>query len=568
MESYDDDLLFAGSELNAGFDESDGTWEVIVKYNGDLAAVEDALGVRAEILSENYAIITLDASKMDELAYYPEIEHIEKPKNLIFSLRDSISRACIGIAHSDLSYHLTGKGVVVAIADSGIDYTHPDFRNPDGTSRILFIWDQTGSGKPPQGFSYGIEYNDSDLNKALKHYQPFSVIPEMDYIGHGTAVAGVAAGNGRASGGVNVGAAPEASLIAVRLGRHGERSFVRNTELMRAIKYCIDKAQSLGMPISLNISYGTNNGSHDGNSLFETYIDEMAQKWKTSIIAASGNEGSAGHHYASALGSFESKDVDFYTTDGLRSFYITFWQNFTDEFFLELILPNGRATGEILYSDQDRNIRLGDIAVRAFYGQPSHYNENQEIYFQVEAIKGYLPHGLWRIRIRSEQVVEGAFDIWLPVTEEVTSGTAFTLPDTSTTLTLPSSAQRVVTVGGYDYRYGSLADFSGRGFTRTGGIKPDLVAPSVNILAPKTGGGYDSYTGTSIAAPFVTGAVALMMQWGIVQGNDPFLYGQRVKAFLKSGTQKSPGIEYPSPAWGYGTLCLKNSLDHLAAYLN
>jgi subtilisin family serine protease len=560
--------FFEGNEPNAGFNESADTWEIIVKYNGDLVSLAESLGADAEILSESYAIVTLGASMLDALALSPNIEHVEKPKNLVSSLKEAIYSSCVGIAQSELSYHLTGKGVIVAVADSGIDYTHPDFRNPDGTTRILCLWDQSGQGAPPYGFKYGAEHTAESINAALKNRQPFSAIPEMDYIGHGTAVAGVAAGNGRASGGVNIGVAPEASIIAVRLGRNGGDSFIRNTELMRAIKYCMGKAQSLGMPIAMNISYGTNNGSHDGHSLFETYIDSMAQKWKASIAVASGNEGSAGHHYSGAMGSWESKDVDFYTSGGLKSFYVTFWQNFTDEFYLTLVLPNGKSTGEIMPSDQERQIRLSEISVFAYHGQPSHYNENQEIFFQVAAVSGYIPSGLWRIKIRSERVAEGTLDIWLPVTEEVTSQTAFTLPDPFGTLSLPSAAARVITVGGYDHRIGSIADFSGRGFTRLGAAKPDICAPAVGILSAKRGGGYDAFTGTSIASPFVAGAAALMMQWGIVQGNDPFLYGQRIKAFLKSGAKRQEGIKYPDPSWGYGTLCLKSSIDHLVSYLN
>jgi subtilisin family serine protease len=557
---------FEGSELDIGYDQNTGNQEVVVKYNGDIASVAASFEAQAEILSESYAILGIGASKLGQLALSPNVEHIEKPKNLVSNLKEAINMSCVGIAQSELSYKLTGKGVIVAVADSGIDYTHPDFRNPDGTTRILSIWDQGGQGTPPEGFITGAEHGSDEINAALKLRQPFEALPEMDYIGHGTAVAGAAAGNGRASGGVNIGVAPEASIIAVKLGRSGDY-FIRSTELMRAVKYCIGKAQSLGMPISMNISYGSNDGSHDGYSLFERYIDNMSEKWKTVISVASGNEGMGGHHFSATLNARETKEASFYTVGGLRSFYVTFWQNFSDEFYLTLILPSGASTGEILPSSQERQIRLENLKIYAFYGQPSHYNENQEIYFQVQATGDSLPSGNWRIRIRAENVTEGRIDVWLPVTEEVTSQTAFSYPDPLVTLSLPSTASRVITVGGYNHLLNSIADFSGRGFTRLGDAKPDICAPAVGILAPKRGGGYDAFTGTSIAAPFVAGAAALMMQWGIVQKNDPFLFGQRVKAFLKSGAKRKAGIKYPDPSWGYGTLCLKSSIDSLVLYV-
>ena len=159
----------------------------------------------------------------------------------------------------------------------------------------------------------------------------------------------------------------------------------------------------------------------------------------------------------------------------------------------------------------------------------------------------------------------GRFNIWLPTIAEVTRGTAFRVPSIDTTLTLPSTSKSVITVGAYNSRLNSVADFSGRGYTRNNVyIKPDLVAPGVDILTTKSGGGYDIFTGTSYATPFVTGAASLLMEWGIVSRNDPFLYGQRMKSFLRKGAIREPGIIYPNNRWGYGFLCIKDTLDLLS----
>ncbi len=559
---------FSDSELESGYDRETNTWEVIVKYNGDILRIEKELGVEIELLSEDYAIVTLEGSKIETLNSYKEIEHIEKPKNLAITINEGLTESCIRPVQSVSGFNLSGKGTIVAIIDSGIDYTHPDFRNDDGTTRILYIWDQTAIGNPPEGFRNGAQYDEKEINRALASEDPYTIIPEIDYNGHGTAVAGVAAGNGRASKGENKGAAPEASIIAVKLGEKGRKSFTRTTEMMRAIKYVVSIAERINMPISVNISFGTNNGSHDGSSLFETFIDEMAQKWKTAIVVASGNEGSAAHHHAGKMQTGEMATIEFFGSAGLNSFFITLWKNFVDTFTIELVLPNGKTTGEITYTDQSKVVNFNDTGVYVYYGQPRHFNEDQEIFFQIKALKETVPEGLWKIKIRALEVVDGRYDIWLPITEIVTERTSFSIPTSLTTLTLPSTSERVITVGGYDHRLNSIASFSGRGYTRNDVyVKPDLVAPAVNIIAPKKGGGYDSFTGTSIAAPFVTGAIALMMEWGIIKENDPFLYGQRVKAFLKIGTLKEKKIPYPNPEWGYGSLCLKQTMDILKDYM-
>ena len=558
---------FYDTALDTGYDPETELWEVIVKYTGDVMRVERELGIDVEILSENYAIITLLTEEIRDLENFWEIENIERAKTLRYALYGATSRSCISGVQSPREFNLTGQGCVIAILDSGIDYTHPDFRNEDGSSRIAYIWDQTVDGRPPSGFKHGTEYAKVDLDIALKERQPFGVVPEIDFIGHGTAVAGAAAGNGR--GNIrNKGVAPEAAIIAVKIGEKNRPAFARTPELMRAIKYVIDKAQDMNMPIAINISFGTNDGSHAGDSLFETYINEMARKWKVSIVVATGNEGSSGHHYSGRISSRETQDVTFLVSEGLTSFYVTMWKNFVDSMTVELITPNNRSTGELRFSEAARVAYIGNIVIYCEYGQPRHYDADQQVYFQIKATSGTLPPGLGTLRIRAEGIVDGRFDIWLPINEMV-GKTSFTNPEQAATLTIPSTSLNVISVGGYDHRMNSIAVFSGRGYTRNSiYIKPDLVAPAVDILTTRRGGGYDTYTGTSIAAPLVTGSVALMMQWGIVNGNDPYLFGERVKAFLLSGANREPNIQYPNNAWGYGALCLSRTMNQMVDYLH
>ena len=537
--------------------------ELIIKFSGDIESVAKKLGGDVEVLGPGFAILTIDESKVPQLSSYSEIEYVEAPKNVTLNLSISLYHACI--AQAVRSYGLSGKGTIVALIDSGIDYTHPDFKNADGTTRVLYLWDMTRQGSPPQGFRGGHLYTAADLNAALANPDPLSVIPQIDIIGHGTAVGGVAAGNGAGSGGDGAGVAPEAALVVIKLGRQGDIKGARTVELMRGLKFAADMAVKENMPCAVNISFGTNEGAHDGNSLFEQYVNEIAGRTKMSIVAAAGNEGSAGHHFSGTLAAGESETVEFTVSGGIYTMYMVLWKDFVDEFNMELISPRGESSGIIKSVEKERVFVLEGVQIRFNLGQPTHYNVNQEIYVQFRGANREIGKGIWKFNITAISSVDGSYHIWLPTAEEVTRGTAFTRPDPFATVTMPATAASVIAVGAYDANQEAIGEFSGRGMldSRTP-LKPDIAAPGVNVLAPRLGGGYDNYTGTSIAAPFVTGSAALLMEWGIIRNNDQNLYGQRLKAFLRLGANRSPDRKYPNESWGYGTLCLKSTLDHLS----
>ncbi len=547
----------------------EGRTELIVKYNGDIERVARSVGATVEILNSTFAIMTIEVDEIPSLYNFSEIEFLELPKTLTFELYNNISNACISRVQGP-RFGLRGRGTIIGIIDSGIDYTHPDFINDDGTTRIMYIWDQLGSselGSPPQGFIHGVEYTASQINEALQSSDSFSVVPVTDTIGHGTAVTGIAAGNGRASNGVQTGAAPEASIIVVKLGRTGFEAFARTTEIMRAMKYLTDKARQANMPLSINLSYGTNNSPHDGNTLFESYINSVSQEWKTVISVATGNEGAAGHHYTGFLTAGRQTNVEFYIFGEIYKFYITMWKSFADTITFSIVSPGGSQTGQLRPTTRFFIGNLEGVNLTIFNNQPSIYTTAQEIFILFEGLDRPIPQGLWRIEIFAEVVVNGQIDAWLPNIEERAISIAFATPSVETTLTMPSTASQVISVGGYDARSGTIAVFSGRGYTRfIEMIKPDLVAPAVDIITAVPGGGYDRFSGTSMAAPFVSGAAALMMEWGIVNRHDVFLYGQRVKAFLQKGAQRNRNIDYPNNQWGYGSLCLEDTMLLLEQY--
>ena len=562
-------------ELSAGFESVQNTWEVIVRYFGELQPLKEQFPdwQITELLNE-YAIIRLPESQIDQLAGLPQIEYIEKPKQLFFEAAQGRRASCMlpvqtGRGAVGSRTNLTGGGVLVAVIDSGIDYRHPDFCNDDGTTRIVAMWDQTAvpgeNEAPPQGYSQGVEYTAERINEALRAPDAFAaaqIVPETDTTGHGTHVAGIAAGNGRASGGANRGVAYESELIIVKLGVPGGGSFPRTTELMTAVDYCIRMARELLMPLSVNLSFGNNYGSHSGNSLLETYLSDISGYWKCNIVVGSGNEATKRVHTSGVLESSLAR-IELAIGDYETGLNIQLWKSYSDQFTITLIHPNGNRREVIAPVPGSNRILMEHTTVLVYYGEPSPYSPFQEIYFELLPEEhSYVDSGIWQILLTPEHILDGRYNLWLPAGSVTGGTTGFLISVPETTLTIPSTAAGVITVGAYDSFTDAPAAFSGRGYTRAlNQIKPDLAAPGVDIISCAPGGGYAARTGTSMATPFVTGAVALLMQWGIVTGRDPYLYGEKVRAYLLSGARQLPSMsEYPNPQLGWGALCVIDSL--------
>ena len=467
------------------------------------------------------------------------------------------------------------------LTPEGIDYNHPDFRNADGTTRILSLWDQTVPGGsvpvpealgeperffvPPAGFFLGTEFSREALNYALEQpteQQRYAVCPSRDLSGHGTHVAGIAAGNGRASEGRYRGVAYESDLIVVKLGVQQEGAFPRTSELMQAVDYCQRKASEYGMPIVVNLSFGNNYGSHSGTSLIETYLDDMANYGRASIVIGSGNEGTSAVHTSGRVEEGQMKVVEFVVSAYESALNLQIWKSYADEMAISVTHPGGTTVGPIQRIQGPQRFRIQNTQILLYYGEPSPYSPFQEVYFEFLPVRDFIDSGIWEVRLVPQRIVQGNFDMWLPSGGILNAGTGFLLPTEETTLTIPSTAAKVITVGAYDAWYDRLASFSGRGYTReTNQVKPDLAAPGVEITSCAPGGGYAARSGTSMATPFVSGGAALLMEWGIVNGNDRYLYGEKIKAYLRRGARPLPGFDvYPNPLVGYGALCVENSL--------
>ncbi len=554
----------AGSGLYTGYDSGSNTWELIVKYIGDIQSVAKRFGASAVVLLGGYAIVTLPQEHINEFADCAEIVYIEKPHRLFFSDRQALERSCVYYAWS-APYSLSGAGVLTAVIDSGIDWKNTDFRNPDGSTRIFKLWDQTvtpeSSGyAPPEGYVVGTEYNRDVINLALSGDEAAlrSMNLSLDYSGHGTFVTGIAAGNGQGMAGSFSGVAFESELIIVKLGDSEQRQFPRTTRLMEAVNYCIMEAQKAGKPVVINLSFGNNQGSHDGTDLLSTYLNAVSGFWKNVIVCGSGNEAGNGIHASGVLSGRQADSVELAVGEFEPGFSIQLWKDYSDEFGVELVAPSGARSGN-LRSYGAQRFRLENTDIYVYYGQPTPYSRYQQIYFELVPASGYVNPGVWRIELTPVRIVDGRYDLWLPESVALNEDTRFFNPSEDTTLTVPSAAGNVITVGAYNSKTDAYASFSGRGYTRINdNIKPDIVAPGVNIVSTAVNGGYTIRSGTSMAAPFVTGSAALLMQWGIVERNDPYLYGEKVKAYLIRTARHLPGEPVPSKRTGWGALCLKN----------
>ena len=553
-------------DLDVGFQPETNTWELIVKYSGSLDRIRQELNIGVVELSGGYAIITIPENLIDILTGYEEIIFIEKPKRLFYEVNEGRLASCINPVQQ-APYSLFGEGVLIAVIDSGIDYSHPDFRNDDGTTRIAALWDQTIPGSPPQGFRIGTLYTREQINEALQLPMPqrLDVVPSTDLSGHGTHVAGIAAGNGRASSGLYRGVASSSELLIVKLGESVGGSFPRTTQLMEALEFAVQYAISVGKPLAVNISFGNNYGSHTGRSILESFIDDISNMGRTGIVIGTGNEGAEGNHAQGILQMGSVEIVDFTISNFEFSLNLQIWKNYYDHFDITIVAPNGVRVGPIPTILGTQQFQVAQTEILLYYGKPTPFNAQQEIYIEFIPTNRYINSGVWRIELVPRQIVVGNYDMWLPTGGVKSPATRFLLSSEYTTLTIPSTAFRAISVGAYNAFTGSYAPFSGRGFTRDQGIKPDIVAPGVNINSCAPGGGYSRRSGTSMAAPFVTGSAALLMEWGIIQGNDPYMYGEKLKAYLIDGARPLR-IEtvYPNRTLGYGALCLENTFRNMS----
>lgn len=476
-----------------------------------------------------------------------------------------ISSGIMQIQRPPLS--LTGQGVVMAFIDTGIDYTLDIFRDRNGNSRILSIWDQEDqTGTPPEGYLFGSEYTQEEINEAINNENPYSIVPSRDELQHGTSMAGVAAGSRIDGGRTYTGAAPDADIVVIKLKQC--KPYMRDyylipeevpayaeNDIMLAVEYADSFGISFQRPVIICLGIGTNQGNHAGNSPLARYLNEIATKRSRAVVVAGGNEGSAAHHYFGQLRRGQSdpsnyEDVEIRVGDRTRGFFLELWGSVPDIFNIairspggEIISPSrirgGRGGGTFGFVYERTQITIESVLVEQSTGE-------ELIVMRFE----FPTAGIWNIRVIGQgEIYNGVFHIWLPIRQFMTGETYFLESDPNITLTEPAYAANVITVSTYNDQNNSFYQGSGRGFSRTGEIKPDFAAPGVNIPTI-----YGVMTGSSLAAAITSGAVAQFMQWAVVEGNKILVESVEIKSFFIRGASRDGNLAYPNPEWGYGRL--------------
>lgn len=495
----------------------------------------------------------------------------------LYSLLDTSAMENAGILPASRvpAFSNQGEGVIIGFVDTGIDYTDPLFRFPDGSTRILGIWDQTieNPDKEYQDLLYGTQYTREDIDRALRFTDPFSLLPSRDENGHGTFLASVAAGNSDPQKEFT-GAAPRAYLAAVRLKpakkylrdfyliREDAEAYQEN-DIMMGISYLMSLARQYSMPMVICLGLGTNQGSHTGRSPLGLYMNDLSSYFGVVLVTAAGNETGYGHHYSASLTAGEkSRLVELNVGKDDPGFSMELWAQDVEVYRVGFVSPTGEVIEPLPSAVGEENVirfLVEQTEITVYTDIVSSSSGSQMIFIR---FRDPMP-GIWSIRVVSVLDITGTFHIWLPCHGFLSEDTRFLLPDPDTIITEPGNAQLPITVSAYDHTTGGIYIHSGRGYSRSGQIKPEFAAPGTGILGSGKGGSFTKKTGTSVSAALTSGAAAILLHWGILQSNYPFMNTSVVKTWLIRGAKRNPASSYPNREFGYGTLDLYETFFRL-----
>lgn len=515
---------------------------------------------------------------MKELFRQPRYREIPK----LYTFMDTISVEATGAVRLQEQpvLRLTGKGVMIGIIDTGIDYLHPCFDDEFGTTRIIRIWDQTiQTGVAPKGFYYGSEYTKEEIDLAKKSDHPYEIVPSKDTQGHGTFLAGIAAARADLKEGM-IGAAPESFIVMVKVKPAKEylKQFFyvdndayvcQESDLLLGVRYVYEVSRQMSLPLIILLGVGSSMGAHDGSGFLAKQLRNVGEMEGVVIVTPTGNEGDQRHHVRGNLLDKEFAEVELKVgekqngsskTEGLT---IELWGRQPDLLTVGFVSPTGSTIERIpAYS--------GTTAELSFVFETSKLYVD---YWPIEGISGdelilmrlKTPmEGIWRIRVYGENLIYGIYDMWISSNQVLGREAYFLESDPSITVTDPGTSTNVITVGGYQARNLSYYVSSGRGYNRDGGIVPDFVAPAVDVTGPISRNRYGIKSGTSAAAALTAGVCAQVVEYFLKkQGSFYGITTETVKNFLIKGAERDEHEVYPNPRLGYGRLNVYHSFEQL-----
>lgn len=551
---------------------SEDTVDFISTYSALPEQLSAMTGIECiDFVSRQFAVLHIPMDDLESPMNFSYYTYSAIPK--LYSLLDTDSMEASGILPASRipAFGNQGQGVLIGFVDTGIDYQNPLFRKEDGSSRILGIWDQTletGVLDPVNGFQalYGTQYSREEIDQALAAPDPLALVPSADENGHGTFLASVAAG-GEDPDQDFTGAAPKASIAMVKLKpakeylrdfyliREGADAYQEN-DIMMGVAYLLHLARRFSMPLVICLGLGTNQGSHVGKSPLGLYLDDINIYAGTAVITAAGNETGYGHHYRAVTRPEETlQTVELNVGEKDSGFSMEFWAQDVDIYRVGFISPTGEVVDPLPSSTEEENVirfLVEQTEITVYSSIINTATGSQMIFIR---FKDPMP-GIWNLTVSSALNVTGAFHIWLPSRGFISDTTYFLRPDPDTLVTGPGNSQYALTVSAYDHITGGIYIHSSRGFSRSVQIKPELAAPGVNITGAGLRSGFVQRSGTSAAAAHAAGAAAILLHWGILERNDPFMNTSAIKTYLIRGAKRNPALTYPNREFGYGTLDL------------
>ena len=555
--------------------QSEHFGDFIVKYMQNVENTMELFpGTIFQAVNEIFGILYVPLENTGELEI-TGTSYNSIPKCYTYMDMEAAGASGITRLHDHPYLKLRGKGTAVAVIDSGIDYQNEVFRNAGG-SRIAYLWDQSLEEESDMGATkvpYGRLFRKRDIDLALDSENPFSIVPSRDTNGHGTALAGIAAGN-MVQGENFTGAAPEATLIIIKV--KPAKQYLRNfylyppeaevfqeDDVMMAIAFAIRLAKELGVPLSICVGIGSSQGAHLGTNALSQYVDYVANFSQVSVSVAAGNEGNTRNHSTGIFSQEREKIVtELRVAEREQGFTMEFWGEPPEIYELSIQSP----TGEILEVSSSIGSRTQELSF-VFVETKVYVNyiliERQTGYSLVYIRFFHPASGIWKIFTQGKNKQNVQFHMWLPVEGLISQDTYFLEPSPYTTVTAPGDARNSITATAYQHRDGSIYIAAGRGYTPDGMVTPHLAAPGVNVKVPLVRGGFGTRSGTSISAAQTAGIAALLFEWAIIRDNQPFFTGSSVKYYLQRGARREENMQYPNPEWGYGRVDLYHTFELL-----